>query len=486
MKRKRKTNKQVMLRLWAAWWVIALLFYWAAGEGIYRGAVETDMLSAKDITPVIRQGDILTQRFRCDADTIEAVKLYCVTYGRPNTDLLSVRILDEDGQTAALGHIDTAELAETGIREVVFDTALEDARGRKLCLEITSERGSEENGISFYYGSSIATLRADVPVQIDQEMMLFLNGEASGGQLCFSIHGINYFMMGVCYWPVVIVAGLFLAGYFVWTERCEKAGQKKRFLIFAEAWRKYSFLMRQLIKRDFKTKYKRSVLGAFWSFLNPLLTMLVQYLVFSTIFKSDIENFPVYLLTGIVTFGYFSEVSNMCLVSIIGNAGLISKVYVPKIIYPLSKALSCTVNFFFSLFPLLVVILLTRTPLTKAMLLVPFVVFCTFLFSLGIGLILSVLMTFFRDTQFLWGVVSMIWTYATPIFYPESILPENFLFLFKLNPMYHFIRAVRTMLIQGVSPEPKAYLYCLIGAIVPLCAGLWLFRKNEDQFIFYI
>lgn len=476
----------MMLCLWMAYWIIAMVFYWAAGDGIYWGTIETDMISAKNVTPVIQQGDVVTQWFRCNMDTIKTVKLCYVTYGRSNTDILNVCLLDEDGQVVASGSIDTAKLLESGICEVDFDTIVNNAKTKNFCLQITSENGKEENGISFYYGNSVAAPRVEIPMDIAPDMMLSLNGKASGGQLCFSVCGVNYFMMGRCYWPTAIAIGIALTGYFIWVGKCEKSGRKNKLSTCIMVWKEYSFLMRQLIKRDFKTKYKRSILGAFWSFLNPLLTMLVQYVVFSTVFKSNIMNFPVYLLTGIITFGYFSEVSNMCLTSIIGNAGLISKVYVPKIIYSLSKALSSTVNFFFSLLPLMAVVLLTRVPITKAILLVPFVICCTFMFSLGIGLVLSVLMTFFRDTQFLWSVVIMIWTYATPIFYPEAIIPEKFLILFKMNPLYHFIRAFRTMIIYGVSPEPKAYLYCLIGAVVPLYIGFWLFQKNKDKFIYYI
>ena len=249
---------------------------------------------------------------------------------------------------------------------------------------------------------------------------------------------------------------------------------------------KYRFLIKQLVMRDFKTKYKRSVLGVLWSFLNPLLTMTIQYIVFSTLFRSDIPNFIIYLLSGIICYNFFAETAGLCLSSIVANASLIHKVYLPKYIYPFARALSSSINLLLSLLPLLLMMLLTRTPITPAILLLPFALLMLFLFSYGVGLLLATLMVFFRDTQFLWGVLSMLWMYLTPIFYPETIIPQAFLGVYKLNPLYHILRFVRTLLMSGVSPSPRAYLYCFLLCIAPLLLGLWIFRRKQDRFILYI
>lgn len=486
MRKRAASNQKIMLWILAAYWALAALFYFAAGDGIYHGVKESSMVSAKNVTPTVKQTDVFTQRFYCETDTIDAVNLHGLTYGRQNTDVLTVSILNEARQLVASQILDTSTLQESGSWRVAFDEPVRDTEGKSFTLQITSAHGSEEDGITFYYGDSVSTSKMDVKVEIADDLLLRINGNVIEGQLCFSVLGTNYFLMGVYYWPVVIVLGLFLAAYFAWVCRREKRGMSSRCLYLFGVCRKYGFLLRQLVERDFKTKYKRSVLGAFWSFLNPLLTMLVQYVVFSTIFKSDIANFPVYLLTGIITFSYFGEVTGMCLTSITGNAGLITKVYVPKYIYPFSRAVSSTVNFLLSLIPLLIVVLLTRTPITKAILLVPFVICCAFVFSLGMGLLLSALMVFFRDMQFLWGVINMMWMYATPIFYPETIIPDRLMMIFKMNPMYHIIRAFRTILINGVSPEPKALLYCIIVSVIPLAIGVAVFKKSQDRFILYI
>lgn len=250
--------------------------------------------------------------------------------------------------------------------------------------------------------------------------------------------------------------------------------------------KKYRFLLQQLISRDFKTKYKRSVLGVLWSFLNPLLTMAVQFVVFSTLFKTDIPNFAMYLLIGIVFFNFFSEATSMGLMSIVGNASLITKVYIPKYIFPVSKVLSSSINFFLSMIPLFIVALLTGVRFTLAILILPFSLACTIMFCIGISFILSSAMVYFRDTQFLWGVISMLWMYATPIFYPESILPQNLLILFKMNPMFHFIRFARALILNGASPEPKAYLLCFIAAVVPFTIGTIVFKKTQNGFALHL
>ena len=253
-----------------------------------------------------------------------------------------------------------------------------------------------------------------------------------------------------------------------------------------DAFRRYNYLIRQMVSRNFKTKYKRSVLGILWSFLNPLLTMTVQYVVFSTVFKSDIPNYAVYLLTGIVCFNFFNEATTMTMSSIVDNASLITKVYVPKYIYPLTRVISSSINFLLALIPLFAALLVTRTPIRLTILLLPVGVVCLFSLCLGMGMFLASSMVFFRDTQFLWGVVSMLWMYATPIFYPETIIPARFMPLYKCNPLYHIIRFIRIALMGGVSPEPKAYVLMLIASLVPLVLGVVVFIKTQDQFVLNI
>lgn len=252
------------------------------------------------------------------------------------------------------------------------------------------------------------------------------------------------------------------------------------------AYKKYGFLLSQLVSRDFRTKYKRSVLGVFWSMLNPLLTMCVQYIVFSELFRWDIDNFAVYLLTGTVMFNFFTEATGQALVSITGNAALITKVYVPMYVFPVSKVLSSCINLAFSTVALYVILLIQRVPLNIHHLLLPYGYACLIAFTIGIGMILASMMVYFRDTQFLYGIITVLWMYLTPLFYPIDIVPARFLFIIKCNPMFHFIRYVRNLILDNSMPTLRAHLVCLLYAAGSMIIGWFVFKKAKRNFILNI
>ena len=320
----------------------------------------------------------------------------------------------------------------------------------------------------------------------EEGFSLTLNGAPTPGILCFTASGTDYIWTGLHYWEFV-AAGLAVILLFLGAVWYRVRSGKRSYVVNAViAVQKYRFLIHQLVARDFKTKYKRSILGVFWSFLNPLLTMCVQYFVFSTIFKNNIQNFAVYLLIGVVMFNFFSEACGMALTSILGNAGLITKVYMPKYIYPLTRVMSSMVNLGISLIPLFLVCLATGVHFQKSVVLALYFMMCLVIFCLGLGMLLSTSMVFFRDTQFLWGVLSMMWMYATPIFYPESILPENFRWVLRINPLYHFLKNTRICILDGISPEPFVYFQCFMIALAMLLVGALVFRKNQDKFVLYL
>ena len=176
----------------------------------------------------------------------------------------------------------------------------------------------------------------------------------------------------------------------------------------------------------------------------------------------------------------------MALTSILGNAGLITKVYVPKYIYPLTRVMSSVVNLLISLIPLLIMCIATGVHFEKSAVLAFYFWSCLIVFSLGLGMLLSASMVFFRDTQFLWGVLSMIWMYATPIFYPESILPDNFKIVLKINPLYYFLKSIRMCILDGLSPEPFVYVQCALMALGMLLVGAFVFKKTQDKFVLYL
>jgi len=263
-------------------------------------------------------------------------------------------------------------------------------------------------------------------------------------------------------------------------------GKTSYFFAVFGVLKKYGFLIRQLVSRDFKTRYKRSVLGVFWSLLNPLLTMMVQYIVFSTLFKSDIDNYPVYLLTGLVAFNFFTEGVGQALTSIVGNASLITKVYLPKYVYPVTRVLSSGINLLMSLIPLLLAAVITKEPFTKAYLMAPYFLVCVVVFTTGFGMIMASAMTFFRDMQFLWGILSMLWMYLTPVFYPISIVEVESRKYFGYNPMLHYVNALRSIVMDGTTPRPAEFAVCTLWAAVVLALGCVIFKKTQDKFVFYI
>lgn len=257
--------------------------------------------------------------------------------------------------------------------------------------------------------------------------------------------------------------------------------------------KKYSFLTQQLIIRDFKIKYKRSVLGVLWSILYPLLTMAVMAVVFSQMFKFKVDgvNYLVYLLTGLVIFNYFSEASSAAMSSVVGNFQLLNKVYIPKYIFPVAKALFVGVNFLLTLIPLLVIILVTGSGDTKCYiniyyLLLPYAFICLFMFTLGLGFILSTVAIFFRDMFHIYGILLTLWTYLTPIFYDITMLNTRMQAIMKLNPLYNFITFARTIILHSQMPDLYTTIMCFASASITLLIGMIVFKKNQDKFIYYV
>lgn len=251
-------------------------------------------------------------------------------------------------------------------------------------------------------------------------------------------------------------------------------------------FKKYRPLIRELVTRDLKVKYRRSFLGYVWSILNPLLMMLLQTLVFSYMFRFDIPNYPLYLICGNTLFTFFNESTNMGMSSVLGNASLIKKVYVPKFIFPISRVVSSFVNLLFSLVAIVLVMLITRSPLYPTLLLVWIPMLLLLVFCCGMALLLSALAVYFRDLQYLYGILTMAWMYATPLFYPISQLPVFMQQIIKLNPLYHYINFVRCLVMYGFVPGPNTWFACIACAVVMLALGLLAFRKLQRNFILYL
>ncbi len=236
-------------------------------------------------------------------------------------------------------------------------------------------------------------------------------------------------------------------------------------------------------------KYKRSVLGVLWSLLYPVLMMTVMAIVFSNIFRISTPgvSYLAYLMTGLTLFNYYSEASNLAMSSVVANFGLINKVYMPKYIFPLSKCLFVGINFLLTLIPLYAVILLTGTGLCWQHILLPYAYLCLFIFTVGMGFLLSTIAVFLRDMFYIYGIVITIWTYLTPIMYDITMIQNPTLsLLMKFNPLYQYINFSRYIILYHGTPTPAQFAGCAVSALAVLLLGALVFRKNQDKFIYYI
>lgn len=455
--------------------LLALVMYWVVAEDWSMTAVLTDSVTMSQLQP---ENAVVEQTFTAEMDVLQQVSItpHFNTAERSGSAQLSVYAGDA---LLAEQAVNVAGLASDTVNVIDLQAPVSGVAGKTLTLRLDPQ----STGMSLWTGSTMSAGKFDVAVQTSG---LTVNGEATEGSLVCSFAGYSLLQGKRWFWPGAMVLLAVCIALILVTEKQLQSGKRTPLTMLVNVCQRYGFLLRQLVSRDFRVKYKASVLGVVWSFLNPLLTMLVYLFVFSTIFKSNIEHFPVYLMSGIVLFNYFSESTSLGLGAITGNSALITKVYMPKVIHPLSKVLSSGINLCISFIPLFIVMLITGVPFHKSMLLLPLVVLFLMMFCLGMSLILSSMNVFFRDTQFLWGVLLTMWNFLTPIFYPESIITAQFIKLYHLNPMYQIVFFMRSITIGGVSPTPITYLYCTLVSVVPLALGLWIFRKNQDKFVLHL
>lgn len=262
---------------------------------------------------------------------------------------------------------------------------------------------------------------------------------------------------------------------------------------FFEDFKRYIPLLKNLVSKDFKIKYRRSVLGVAWSVLNPLFTMLVLTIVFKMILRIDVgTDFATYYIVGSSLWNFFSEATSTSLGSILTSGALIRKVYIPKYIFPLEKCLFSLVNFAFSLIAVLAVMLIRGVYPTWTSLLFPIPVLYCFIFVCGMSLFLSAVTVYFRDVQHLYGVLLTMWIYLTPMLYPLSLLkdlPQNYQFIERvvmLNPMTHYVEFFRDVVMRNTIPSLKENIVCLAMSLIVFAFGAFVFKKAEGKFILHL
>ena len=256
--------------------------------------------------------------------------------------------------------------------------------------------------------------------------------------------------------------------------------------VYIQNFLKFRPLLMELVTRDIKTKYRRSILGVLWTLLNPLLMMLVLSVVFSHIFKFQVENYPLYILSGQVVVNFFSESTSSAMSSIINNAPLIKKVYIPKYLFTLSRVASSVVNVMASFCALIVVMVFSGIELNFTVLLLVVPMGILIIFSTGIGLLLATVAVKFRDIIHLYGVLITALTYLTPVIYPISILSAKIRFFVELNPLTGILNMFRNLMIYNTLPTVGQLLTSVTIAIGTFLLGLFVFYKNQDKFILNI
>ena len=481
--------RRIFTALLLGYWVLVVLLYVLMGYQLhFRESQGYISMANPDAGSVeLTSGAVVEQTFSVHMQRIQSINVQWGAYYRStNSGTVTVGLYNGNtGECLLSQDYDASAFTESCITTVTEGIPLDDIDNLPLVLRLTAD-SPEGGGVTPLISSNGATeANADLP-EGRTAFSLTVNGQPSEGLLSFSVTGEDRTWIGFYYWRLAAAVWTALAAYLLWCRHRWKVGKPTLLVGALMALQKYRFLIKQLVDRDFKAKYKRSILGVFWSFLNPLLNMLVQYVVFSNMFRFNIAYFPVYLLCGNVIFNYFSESCGMALMSIIGNKSLITKVYMPKYIYPLTRILSSLINLLISLIPLIAVALLSGLPITKAFLLLPIPLVLLAMFCLGLGLLLSAAMVFFRDIQFLWSVLTTIWMYLTPIFYPVSVLPEQIQAIVKMNPLYFYVTFIRSCIIDGISPDPHLYIQCAVVAVVMLAVGSVVFKKTQDQFVLYL
>ena len=248
----------------------------------------------------------------------------------------------------------------------------------------------------------------------------------------------------------------------------------------------YQFLFEELVKRDFKKKYKRTVLGMGWSILAPLLQLLVMRLVFTQFFGRNMEHYTTDLFCGNLVFSYFSESTGQGMSSLMGNAGIFTKVNVPKYLFLFSKNVQALINFGLVLVVFFIFCIWDGITFTWKFILLLYPIVSLLLFNIGVGLILSALFVFFRDIQYLWGVFTQLLMYMSAIFYSIDSYSQTAQYLFLLNPVYLHIRYFRKIVIDGTIPSVWFHLLMIADVAIVLGIGCWMYKKYNTRFLYYV
>lgn len=248
----------------------------------------------------------------------------------------------------------------------------------------------------------------------------------------------------------------------------------------------YKFLFEELVKRDFKKRYNRTVLGIVWSVLSPLLMLSVMAVIFGNFFGRSIEHYVIYLFSGQVIFNYFTEATNEGMLALVSNSSIFTKINVPKYLFLFSKNVSAIINFFIIFLIYLFFVMIENIQFTWQFLLLIYPIICLIFINLGMGLILSALYIFFKDIQYLYRLFTQVVMYGSAIFYSIDILPQHLQTLFYCNPIFVCITYFRSIVLYNTVPDLSLHLLLVGYAIVLFCIGCWVYKKYNYKFLYYV
>lgn len=251
-------------------------------------------------------------------------------------------------------------------------------------------------------------------------------------------------------------------------------------------FKQYQFLFEELVKRDFTKKYKRTVLGMFWSVLGPLMTLAVMALVFTQFFGRNMDHYIIYLFCGNLLYSYFKESTNAGMTSLYNNAGIFSKVNVPKYMFLLSANISALINFVINILMLFLFCAIDGVVFTWKFFLLLYPFCCLVLFNIGMGLILSAFYMMFRDMKYLYDIFTLLLMYLSAIFYSIDAYELHYQYLFYLNPIYVYIRYFRKIILESTIPQPSFHLLAAGYALVAVIIGAIIYKKKNYKFLYYI
>ena len=245
-------------------------------------------------------------------------------------------------------------------------------------------------------------------------------------------------------------------------------------------------MFEELVKRDFKQKYKRTMLGMAWSLLSPLLQLLVMSLIFTQFFGRKMQFYTIYLFAGNLFFSYFREATTGGMNALMSNASIISKINVPKYIFLISKNVSAIINFALTLCVFFVFVIIERVPFSWSFLAIVYPILCLTVMNIGVGMIMSALFVFFRDIQYLYDVFTLLLMYTSAIFYTVENYPLQIQRLFLLNPVYCCIKYVRVIILEGTLPSLGFHLLLALYAAILLAIGAIVYKKKNQSFLYYM